>query len=128
MSDPQHPSHQRQEIHVSYRGRDNPRQAREAAFGALYEALTDRPAAEFTGHQTVEVPDGIDWQDPDQLAALSAAARPRRLVRLTYPVVGCACVRAGIPGEHLYTDRCPPPVPELVETSDDDGATWHPVG
>jgi len=116
--------------HVSFRGRSlNPTRTRREAFGALYEALTDRPAAEFTGAgpQTVEIPNGADLTDPGQLAALSAAASPRRLIRLTYPAVGCNCARAGIIGEHAYTDRCPPPTPELVEASDDGGATWQPI-
>lgn len=44
MSEPEPPKH----VHISYRGTNDPRAVREAVFAAAYQALTGRPAEEFT--------------------------------------------------------------------------------
>ncbi len=99
----------------------NPWLSRRAAYGALYEQLTGRDGQEVAGdHPLIDQalghprePERVDWQ-----------TGPQELVRLTYPVAPCTCPL--LPGEHVYTDACPPPAPSLVEVSEDGGRTWTP--
>jgi hypothetical protein len=117
-SDSQPADPRRQHVHVSYQGRGDPHTVR----GQVVEAALD---ALVGSHQTVEVPDDIDWQDPQQPAALEASAKPETLMRFTYPVRACTCLRIADGAPHLMGSKCPMPPVLRSEVSGDGGRTWQ---
>lgn len=114
----------RREVRISYQGTShNPHGTREVVLAALYQEATGQPAEEYLERpgETVE-------------QALTAAAVPRRLVRLTqrltYPATPCTC--PAVDGPHLLTDQCPVPEPiqveqTLAEETSDGGRTWRKI-
>jgi hypothetical protein len=90
MSDPP------KRVHVSYRGTDNPRAAREAVFTAAYEALTGHLAEEFhapiRSHAYIEgsARDHCGWTDPNAPRTMMSACGQHRDRHITQAISGDA--------------------------------------